>query len=839
MPDSLDQRSVVSTGEPLALPAFPGVGQAVTYEDAQRALQNLVYGDAYQGAAQIGQASRDFLSTVASIPGQDVQIYPNVLHQFSNYTYHIRWSLTDDIVGSSIRSAIEFQNTPKVVVAESGVTAGFNITDLEIENICAPTQRVQSMLHTKFKMTVKEPYGLSLIDRIYSLSRRMGVRNHLTNSSFIEVWFTGYDETGNITTPDMKTGIYKLFRINVTKLESDTTSAGTEYNIEGMLDGMYANSDHVAMLPSGANISDLNPPTVGEFFNQLQRIMNEQQLNLENDATRRVEYEFILPPTMRDWRFSTSPTADQRNTSISLRDPANFTNPSFTLSRGMDINTVLYFVVSMTEAGRQFVAGENRQPGQVSQARPGQSQASIRANGMANMFAIHSRSQIIGYDHLTNDYVRRVTYTISGYPTTRAIVDQQNVIASQQPPQQADRRNTLIKSGRYNKRYDYIFTGTNLDVIKLDIKLEWFWQASVPSQLGQNVYSNYTIGPQADPASVAFASANRYRQARASAQTARANISALNRNPQQNQAEITQETKRLEDAEKILAEYGTDARRFQERWENQSPGEQMIRGLQVQVGNADIRGAAVQSFATRAVWDIASRNRQNLYLEDVKVADFYSTPLPVSMRPVSIPTNQSTTMAGSDQPEQAASRTGVGNLPRNRSLVSAVLNDVMSTPYFVEVNLEIRGDPYWLGLGNIEENSAVRQMVSASAIPSPQSAFFYGGETGFFLIFRTGEPPSEETGYVEFNTTSAAFTGLYSAVEIRSIFKDGKFTQVIKAIRDPLLQSLTAQGTSGANPAQSTTSAVQQAAASASTPPAGGAVTPSPGVSPPSPVGPP
>jgi hypothetical protein len=833
-PTQVDRGSVTAAAQAAFSPIFPGSGNAITFSDAQGALQNLVSGDAYQGAAQIGQISQNFRSQVTSTPGRQVEAYPNVLHQFANYTYHVRWSLTDDLVGSSIASALEFQSTKKVVIAESGVTAGFNITDFEIENICAPTQRVQSMLHTKFKMTLKEPYGLSLIDRIYSLSRRMGVRNHLTNSTFIEIWFTGYDEAGNITTPDMKVGLYKLFRINVTKLESDTTSSGTEYNIEGMLDGMYANSDHVAMLPSGVNIGNLNPPTIGEFFRRLQQVMNDQQLNLENDNVRRIEYEFVLPNDMGDWRFSTVPTTDQRNSSISLTDPANFANPTFSLSRGMDISTVLYFVISMTERGRQFVAGEDRQPGQPSQARPGQSQASIRANGMANMFAIHARSQIVGFDYLTDDYVRKVTYTVTEYPTTRAIVDQQNAVATQQPAQQQDRQNTLVRSKRYNKVYDYIFTGTNLDVIKLDIKLEWFWQASVPTQLGQNVYSNYTIGPQVDPTSIAFASANQYRRARAEVQTARQNLSALQnaRNAQQNQPQIESAQQTLQEAERLLSQYGNDARRFQERWENRSPGEQMLQGLQVQVGNDDIRGAAVQNFATRAAWDLSTRNRQNLYLEDARVANFYSTPLPVSLRPVSAPIGQIATMAGAAQSEQASARANLESLPRNRSLVAAVLNDVMSTPYFVEVNIEIRGDPYWIGLGNIEENSAIATAARQSELQySPQAAFFYGGETGFFLNFRTGEAPNEETGYVEFNTSSIAFNGIYSAIEIRSIFKDGKFTQAIKAIKDPLLQSSSVQGNPAVNPAPATSIAAQQAAGAAGAAPAATA-SPTPAAAP-------
>lgn len=755
----------------------------------------------YQGG-NLSQNRNDIISR-ASAAGRGFSHQPNVLDTFANYTYHIAWSLTDDIGGSRVQAANDFRNITKVVIAESGVTAGFNIIDFEIENLCAPDNRVRSMLHTTFKMTIKEPYGLSLIDRIYSLSRRMGVKNHLTNSTFIEIWFTGYNEDGSIATPEMRSSIYKLFRVNITKMESDTKSEGTEYKIEGIIDGSYANADHIAVAPNGANVGPVSD--VGQFFDALARILNEQQSSLQYDFNRRVEYEFQVPTWMRSWKFSRSPTTSRRNDSISVQNPANITNPTFSIARGMDVNTILYFVISATEEGQNYVAGEN-QPASRAGVQGGRSQASISANGMANIFAIHSRSQLIGFDWVTNDYIRKITYTFTEYPTTRAMIDQTNVQASLQPSQQRNRYNTLARSRRYNKIYEYIFSGRNLDVLKMEIKLEWFWQATIPTHLGENVYSNWSVGSRQDPNSVANDIINEYRSARQARTRAQAQVERLEATSRSGGSDAERERARqeleiarasLRQAEAPFQSGGqffgqNSARRFQEIWGDTGPGQQAINNIQASRDLLNIPRIAA-TISSRNQWSDAVRGRETLYLEDIKVIDINTNPLPISFRTNPGPVQQATNTGGAAPVDRASSGQGVGTLPRNQSLVSAVLNDVMSTPYFAQVELEIRGDPYWMGLGNVEENRFIGGNNNQQ--PPPQnSAWFYGGETGFFLTFRTGESPSENTGYIEFNNTSIAFTGVYSCISVRSFFKNGQFTQVLKAIRDNLTLPQTPSG---------------------------------------------
>lgn len=759
--------------------------------EVQRALLRLAEEDraARPATATLNQTRSDLVA----LAGSEWQPQPNVLDSYANYTYHIRLSMMSDVDAYSSTVLANFDRINKLVIAESGVTVGFNITDFEIENMCSPGPRVQAMTHTNFKMTIKEPYGLSLVDRIYSYAQTMGVINHLTSPYFIEVWFTGYDENGEIATTELKQQLYKVFRVNITKIISDTTSSGTVYSIDGIFDGMYANADHVA-IPAGS-IRLNRVTTVGDFFTQLESSLNAQQGELQYDQTARIEYRFRMTPEMASWPLVQRPTASQRNADISVESYNSGTNfaPTISIARGMDISTILYFVISMTEAGRNFVAGTSTRTSEGNPNRSGRSNANLGINGMANLVAIHSQTEIIGFDYLINDYIRRVTYTFTEYPTARAIIDVSTARNALTPNAQRDRAQSQLRSRRFLKAYEYIYTGRNLDIIRMDIKLELTWAAAIPLHLGENTYTNFTSGPIVDPNSAATSILNRYRQAvqrREQARTIESQLTGVS-NPSREQRDQLQVARRqFQEAEAEIRNLRVNrGRDFQILWDSQGGGSRALENIRANESLLLDRQVA-SDVARRLRWSQASRTRQDRYLEDVTVLPVDPQQrIPVSFRLNPGPTNQTTNQAGQSEPDRAAQRAGAP--PRGRGLIATVLNDVMSAPYLLTVNLEIRGDPYWLGMGNIQENSVISTLRGSSppiGSMDEQSAWFFNGEVGFLLTFRTGEAPSEESGFMEFKQSSVAFAGLYIAIKIRNIFKDGRFSQIIEAYKDPLLE---------------------------------------------------
>lgn len=776
-----------------AIPAAPSV--AATKETVlQLSMENLAnQPEILQTINSLAQANLNAAGTAPPQLTQDIinalrnrgikfQKEDNLLDKFANYTYHIKWSMTSAIAANSVQSAGDLDKMGKEVIAESGVTAGFNIVDLEIENLVAPGPKVKSMLHTTLKMTLKEPYGFSLLDRIYRIGRNLdqSAFNHLTAPFFLEIWFTGYNEDG--TPADIKRLAYKYFSWNVVRMDCDVTPGGTIYHIDGLITGSFGNLDHVASPPNSVTIE--NVKTVGEFFRAYENKLNEQQKSLLYDGAKRIQYKFVIPPhidtastKMSDWKFSTSPSTDQRNTSNAVTVKASGDSRTITVSRGMDIHTVLYAVLAQTDEGKKFVAGEGKPPGQ----------ASIQNNGLAYMVAIHSNVKVVGFDLLTNDYIREITYTFTEYPTNRGMIDQSNVMTTQERPKNEDRLRTQLNSGRYKKIYNFIFTGENTDVVKFDIKLENFWQAALPPQNGENTYSQFTAGRTAPGNTADYSIVNRYRQAREENIRANANLDriniALKNDP--NNKDLQDQKKAYEDLKKRSEALLTssDASQFQITFNQMSAGQMALSGISL-TNPELLKEPAFQQFAAGQLQTALRMKQKDRYLEDVKVLGYPTSALPISFRNDVTPTNQNATAGGTESKAPAGTNRTSGTQPRTRGLVASVLNDVLATTLLVNIEIEIRGDPYWLGMGNIEENKIIAKPPPTN---TTNGAWFFGGETGFLLSFRTGEAPDENTGFVHFNNVSIAFFGLYSVTTVKSKFVEGKFTQVLKGYKDTLL----------------------------------------------------
>lgn len=803
-------------------------------------------------AGNLPQLTSQYISALAQ-NGIGVTNLSNILNSYANYTYHIRLSMTNDYVASSINDPTDYLNdnitglpgtipgvgVGKLVIAESGVTAGFNIIDFEINNLCAPGPRVQAMMHTNFTMTLKEPYGFSLLDRIYSFGQTAGISNHLTAPYFIEVWFTGYNEDGSIAS--LQQLAWRLFRVIITKIDADVTEAGTTYKIEGMVDGAYGNSDHIAISSNGVNIT--NCRTVGQFFIKLAQALNDQQKQLSYDSTNRVFYDFkgllsvIAGSTpMKDWTFTHDPTSDARSTTSDITVSKDLQNIS--ISRGMDISTILYFVISMTDQGTQYIAGQS-----------GSGTANITDNGLGNIVAIHTKNQIIGFDYLINDYIRKITYTFTPYVTNRAMIDRNNVSATLQAGNTISRAQVQLNSPRrYKKFYNFLFTGENSDIIKFDIKLEGYWQATLPSQLGENTYSNFTQGRATGTGTFDQSVLNRYKQANAANIQAQSELKVINdrlKNASGDAATLLQQQQTLlqnqvSSTQSTLNQFGNNATQFQVFFTNQSVGQQAASAaLGVLSGgisatstlSALTSGSILTTASTviNTVSNIANALRGTQYLEDqVIINPAIQLPLPISFKQEASPTNQIAATGGASAKSVANTGQTPANIPRTGGLVSAILNDVTSSPFFVKIELEIRGDPYWMGLGNVAENQAIDNMNSSSSLvnavsslvgnvtgssvaasitsavgntvtgitssvnnPANPSAWFYDGETGFLLSFRTGQAPDESTGLVTFNNTSIVFFGLYSVTEVKNKFSNGAFTQVLTGYKDVLLNNTT------------------------------------------------
>lgn len=112
-------------------------------------------------------------------------------------------------------------------------------------------------------------------------------------------------------------------------------------------------------------------------------------------------------------------------------------------------------------------------------------------------------------------------------------------------------------------------------------------------------------------------------------------------------------------------------------------------------------------------------------------------------------------------------------------------------PNLAVINLEIKGDPYWLGEPIGYKGKKFNSISSSVAVNKPKSEEFATfNYSQIFFLLNIGVPQEYDTntGIVE-NISQSLYSGVYNAVRVTNIFSGGKFTQTLYAIKHPLIDS--------------------------------------------------
>ena len=265
---------------------------------------------------------------------------PNPLSDYANYTYHIRWSMSNEVQAyNNINQSNPNTNTiNKIVIAESGVTAGFNISSLKTVALGSGNGSKRNMWsNSTYELIVKEPLGLMLLDKLYYSAKELGVLNHLRCPYFLEIWFTGYDEAGNILGQNL---FYSLNRVTVISMDAASDHVGTTYTIKMYNDNAFAETNALATPPSGISIE---ASTLGEFFDKLQRDWNDLDANINQDGLHRNNYKIVIPNSWRSWTLRNPDVVKQNARGTPMSAELNGPQTTVTISRGQSIEKIVEY----------------------------------------------------------------------------------------------------------------------------------------------------------------------------------------------------------------------------------------------------------------------------------------------------------------------------------------------------------------------------------------------------------------------------------------------------------------------------------------------------------------
>jgi hypothetical protein len=154
------------------------------------------------------------------------------------------------------------------------------------------------------------------------------------------------------------------------------------------------------------------------------------------------------------------------------------------LVRGTPISTIVEDIIAITKEGQAAIKGlDNPDPNYTGQGE-------FR---YANIPMVFPDVKVTGYDETTKQYQKTITYKVKFYPTQRSYLNTKEV-----ENDNGQAAIDLVKSyDGLKKKYQYLFTGLNTEVLHLDLKFNLSWSAMLPRFDGVGYLNeNYAIPPK-------------------------------------------------------------------------------------------------------------------------------------------------------------------------------------------------------------------------------------------------------------------------------------------------------------------------------------------------------
>jgi len=710
---------------------------------------------------------------------------------------------------SALYNAVDKLN--KIVVAESGVTT-YSIKSVEMDSLVGPNYESRNINATKFTINIIEPIGVGFLDALKQAALQNKIRNLQYAPYYLQLSFKAYVEKGAaggtegdievdaLTNAGLNTSRW-IWQIQITDVETHFDEKGGNYTLtaipynENVIDSQDTLTAPQTMSASGGTIS--------AFFDDL-------GTNLTNAWTARngfqsVTYKFMVhdianpPPSVSDVKIGNYKTKPQQpnNSSIKIN---TFKDGSFQaiFSPGTVITDMIDWPLHNNEQIQNLGLDRDNTQTQTDQSTQNTNDRKFKES---IIFRVETDINVTGYDYWNSVYIRTITFHIFPYYTQAIIASVVQRNNARDPTVQASMLKTLLARGLLKKNYQYLFTGLNTEVLNMEIKSSFKWAALLPKLEGARMsVDNIETAAKAADAQVKQAqNATEVPDLRdklaALAQSKTDIDAAIATQKTQNQAAITPE---VEAAIQTLSTPGSSIIQRAFATATLNAASPTLNSLVAKQQNIIATAQTLQTRLNAAqdaqlgIGGTQTAKGTTIYAEDLIVSNtgnVLNTEFDYENFNYSVPFRQ----AYKDQMQQTG--TGlVGPYHRDRSTFGSLIEQLYEpyTTQLANVDLDIRGDPYWIGQSNLQRTIALRlnDPNGGSQSYSPNQPNWVAGDQVFMFTFRY--PIVTGNDFVPIFRNDDSFIGIYRATQITSYFSDGIFKQKLHGILYPLINVINA-----------------------------------------------
>ena len=663
----------------------------------------------------------------------------NVLNKYDNYTYKWTMYMVHPVNAHRFEANIAQDNV--VVIAESGVESEINIQSVEQNLVLAFKQaKDRNGLANMFVFNLVEPGGATLFNRILEGARRLKIENHLHACYLLELRFVGYNQNGNATN-NIAGPFY--YMTTMTNLTFDYREGATQYRSDLVETHQEAYKTLNLYTKQQLTVNSVN--TFGEFLKQLQEKVNEQEREstaLSPSKLHSTLYKFgAVDDTAEwlDWKFGAA--AASGDTSLKSTSVTGDGTLTFTFKQGTGINTAIVIALMQTDNFRKmptFEGGFHKD-----NADDGEAKAPTFAE-LSSWFIFDNDTEFLQYDPYARSYRKRITFNLKKFATQELVHDAisyENLIFSKSL--QEERLKKIIREGLLRKRFDYTHTGLNTEVLNLDVSLQntYFQLQAINHGKTENRAQGFA-GMSEDQQQLSILQSD--------VQEIKSDLNAL----KSRKNVLTKEIEKLDDLRE--AEIGG------QQQELANIDQQIIKTEEElslalksateleKILNQDIKGSRLPPVARRYI-------TQNEVRKNNKAFEQKGEDMPTVFDTGPVTSNAT---VGPDDGDTAGA-----------AMLGAVELNLNSLSDLVQQQIQVRGDPYWLG----------RPKGSESRLDGAQ---YTRGGCNYFLNLNFPTYPNHQSGLMDISEQNFGIIGLYRVTRVDASYSDGQFTMTLDAFRD-------------------------------------------------------
>lgn len=803
---------------------------------------------------------------------------PNFLNQYQNVAYHFRFFCVNDIdlyatAGSPPTSAAFFNaivpdpNQPigvkssnagkvsSVIVAESGSTI-YNIQSVEFTSMIGPNLDTRNINIGTFSVTILEPMGGSFLTALKAASDACSNSNFKNCFYYLELSFKAYDTLGNQVTSIfpttypgttnvplvMQQGDRWIWEVQISDIDITIDAGGGTYGLTLVLSDGMALDDEIHAVPSSISVSGA---TLDDYFTGLGKALSDSWFKRYGNYDVKYGDPTKSIPAFNFFPIQLGPNAAAYPGITNGMNPKTFviidpTSPNTQPQQTKDTEIENGYVRGVMQPG---VTIEQLIESALCATKQGQTLGLGGQNPLTTaptsttspvesfVFRVIPTVIIGAYNVISSRYQVTVTFNIVPYYTQYPITTAAQTF--NQTSQTAVQN--LVNRGLLQKKYEYIFTGLNSEVLNLNIQLNAKWNVQLPRFYGQlsntgSFAPAKTIAPNGRPVQTQKSAAAALSKQSTLYQQIATQVQSIDNIETQLDALNVSVTQTGD-----LAVVGfTAAVNASNAASNAASDSALLTNLQTantgQIANVNQTITAYNAQNPNNLIPLLSTNATSLANESANISSVQlaagttSNALQTSKSLINpAQTNEYNIPAGSvsyaenliltqsgtpviyqttfsqgykDSYDQTG--TDYGNDGDNgKVLLGSVLNqlyDYAASP-LMQIDLTIRGDPYWLGETNLAKCVYFRGAGTPTPAGSYQSPQMFG-ETNFVLDFKIPYQVSSNPSnmYQPQLISDEAYHGVYIVTQIKNTFEGGQFTQILSGKRQPLISLLQAQG---------------------------------------------